>query len=296
MTQHEQIGYLEWRRNLNNITPSDMRIGEDVLLIEGKTYKDMHDRPFKTDVTTCLIYLRGRVRFTINMREFRAKAPCLIIMPSDTIIQTLETSEDCESNIIVMSRAFSDSLFSVQHNLYPLYKQIINNPVMPLGRDLEAVTSYYEMLKRMVIYDLPNKLEAARHLTLALFYAYTGLKHQKQITSTKRERKDEIYDQFIELVREHYKSHREIGFYAEKMYITPKYLSRTIKEASGRTALEWIEEYVIVESKALLYSTNLTIQQIAAEMHFESQSLFGKYFKRVTGLSPRDYRNNLTNK
>jgi AraC-like DNA-binding protein len=294
MTQRKEIGYLEWRRNLNKITPSDMRIGEDVLLIEGKTHKDMYDRPFKTDVTTCLIYMQGWVHFTVNMREFKAEAPCMIIMPSDTIIQTLKTSEDCKSNIIVMSRAFSDSLFSVQHNLYPLYQQIINNPVMPLGKDLEAVTSYYELLKRMVIHNLPNSLEAARHLTLALFYAYTGLKHQKHIASEKRERKNEIYDQFIDLVRAHYKTEREIGFYAEKMYITPKYLSRTIKDASGRTAMEWIEEYVIIESKALLYSTNLTIQQIATEMHFESQSLFGKYFKRVTGLSPRGYRSSLT--
>ncbi len=71
---------------------------------------------------------------------------------------------------------------------------------------------------------------------------------------------------------------------------TAKYLSNAIKEATGRSASDWIDEYVATESKALLYSTTKTIQQIASELHFDSQSLFGKYFKRVTGISPREYR------
>ncbi|MBO5692528.1 MAG: helix-turn-helix transcriptional regulator [Tidjanibacter sp.] len=74
---------------------------------------------------------------------------------------------------------------------------------------------------------------------------------------------------------------------------TAKYLSKAIKEATGRSASDWIDEYVATESKALLYSTTKTIQQIASELHFDSQSLFGKYFKRVTGISPREYRTSI---
>jgi AraC-like DNA-binding protein len=162
---------------------------------------------------------------------------------------------------------------------------------MPLGKDLEAVTSYYELLKRMVTHNLPNSLEAARHLTLALFYAYTGLKHQKHIASTKRERKDEIYDQFIELVREYYKSEREIGFYAEKMYITPKYLSSTTTSLSGMSASKIIDSYVVFQIKLELYMNTRSVKDISKSLNFQSQSFFGRYFKRVTGMSPREYIN-----
>ncbi|KAA6344491.1 Arabinose operon regulatory protein [termite gut metagenome] len=69
-------------------------------------------------------------------------------------------------------------------------------------------------------------------------------------------------------------------FYANKLCITPKHLSKVIKESSDRSAIEWIDSYVMLEAKALLKSTNMTIQQISDELNFPSQTFFGKYFKR----------------
>ena len=68
------------------------------------------------------------------------------------------------------------------------------------------------------------------------------------------------------------------------------YLSTVIKNVSGKTAAEWIDDYVILEAKSLLKSTNLTIQQISDGLNFPSQSFFGKYFKRQTGISPKEYK------
>ena len=74
------------------------------------------------------------------------------------------------------------------------------------------------------------------------------------------------------------------------MFITPKHLSQAIKEFTNRNALNIIEEYVISEAKSMLLSTAMSIQQISDELNFSSQSVFGKYFRRVTGTSPSDYR------
>ena len=95
---------------------------------------------------------------------------------------------------------------------------------------------------------------------------------------------------FTELLERHHKKEREIAFYADKMFITPKHLSQVIKDYSNKTALAFIEEYVIAEAKSMLLSTTLSIQQISDELNFPSQSVFGKYFKRVTGKSPTEYR------
>ena len=94
----------------------------------------------------------------------------------------------------------------------------------------------------------------------------------------------------MELVQEHHQRERLIGFYADQLCITPKYLSKLVKENTGRSAGEWIESYVILEARAMLQSPNMSIQQIATALNFPNQSFFGKYFKRVTGMSPKQYR------
>lgn len=288
----KQISYLQWRARLNEITPSDMRLGEDVLLIEGRTPKEMKDTPFKVDATTCIIYRRGGVRFMVNMKEFWAEAPCMVVLPADAIIATLDVSADIDSDIVVMSRNFSDSLFTAHQNMSPLYKAILDNPIIDLKDvGVQAIEHYYQMLKSLVTRsDSPYALEAARHLTMALFYAFTSGMHTTTALQPKS-RGDEIFEQFVELLRANYKSQHELGYYAEQMCLTPKYLSKAVRMATGRTATEWIDDYVTTESKALLSSTQLTVQQISDQLGFRSQSLFGKFFKRVVGLSPREYRN-----
>jgi AraC-like DNA-binding protein len=83
---------------------------------------------------------------------------------------------------------------------------------------------------------------------------------------------------------------RGIGFYADKLCHTPKYLSTTIKEVSGKLAGEWIDDYVMLEAKVLLKSTNMTVQQTSERLNFATQSHFGTYFKRLAGVSPKEYK------
>ncbi len=97
-------------------------------------------------------------------------------------------------------------------------------------------------------------------------------------------------EEIVNLVKAHFRKEREVGFYAAKLKLTPKYLSKLIRDNSNKSVNEWINDYILLEAKALLKSTNMTIQQISDELNFPSQSFFGKYFKRLAGVSPRDYR------
>lgn len=83
---------------------------------------------------------------------------------------------------------------------------------------------------------------------------------------------------------------RDISFYAEKLCLTPKYLSSIIRDVSGELAGNWIDNYVIIEAKALLISSNLTIQEICYKLNFSTPSSFTRFFKRITGMSPRKFR------
>lgn len=92
-------------------------------------------------------------------------------------------------------------------------------------------------------------------------------------------------------MQKNYKHERSVKWYSDRLCLTPKYLSEIVKQASGRTARQWLMAFVLIEIKSLLRNTDYSIKQIAQEMNFSSQSSFGKYFHHATGLTPKEYRN-----
>lgn len=95
---------------------------------------------------------------------------------------------------------------------------------------------------------------------------------------------------FLEELSKHYLQERSVGFYAEQLHLTPKYLTTLLRSTTGRTASEWIDEYVILEAKNLLKYSTMNIQEIAYYLNFPNQSFFGRYFKQHTGMTPSAYR------
>ena len=96
---------------------------------------------------------------------------------------------------------------------------------------------------------------------------------------------------WVQLVIENYTRERRAQFYADKLGISLQHLSTTVRQVTGRNVLDIIAHVVIVDVKAKLKSTNMTIQEIAYSLNFPSASFFGKYFKRHMGMSPLEYRN-----
>lgn len=88
-----------------------------------------------------------------------------------------------------------------------------------------------------------------------------------------------------------YTKERSVSYYADRLCVTPKYLSQVIHKVSGRFAGDWITDFVILEAKALLKSRKYTIQQVSDKLNFANQSFFGKYFKENVGCSPSKYQN-----
>lgn len=134
--------------------------------------------------------------------------------------------------------------------------------------------------------------EIAKSLFHALFYELGNImnRHAPAVGRQVKTRRDEVFEQFIHLVRDHYKAQRSVTFYADKLCLTPKHLSNVVKGLTGKSAGAWIDDYVILEAKALLKSTTLTILQVSEALNFANQSFFGKYFKQHTGVSPTQYR------
>jgi AraC-like DNA-binding protein len=140
----------------------------------------------------------------------------------------------------------------------------------------------------------PNRFtpQIIQHYCNILFYNCYALYKQKETEQdiVNKKQKEAVFERFIIEVERHFKEQHAIGFYADRLCITPKYLSLLIKEASGKTAADWIREYLVMEARALLKSGRMTAQQVSNELNFADQSHFGNFFKRYTGFSPREYQ------
>lgn len=287
--KRNKVNIFNWQSILENSTENIYTIGNDFILLENPIIPASFDHPFKTDVTAVLILTGGVTKGKINLVSYTTIAPCMVIMPSNQIMEYEYISEDFCGHILVMSNGFSDSL-NIGERL-SVFRSVNENPVFPLTEtELKSILNYLEMMRSATqVTDNPYRLEVAQNLTRAFFYG-GGFYFHKLGKEKEKNKTEKVIEDFMHLLDTHFKQHRDIEFYADKMKLTPKYMSVMVRKHSGKSAGEWINERVIMEAKALLKSTNMTIQQIADELNFSEQSSFGKYFKRQTAMSPKQYR------
>lgn len=266
-------------------------IRDCIMLIEKEGPWSVREHPVKLDNVVAIICMKGEMGGTLDLNEYSAEAPGLFIAFSDMILHNRYFSADFHGMGMVLSKGFWED-FKFDNSLaFPLYRSIKESPFIRLKSDeIESIKDFFTLLQKTIRkHENQNRIEAVKYLTMAFFYGFGYQFHNipDEINKTKQ---DVLIEKFLVLVRDNYRNHRDPKFYAEKLFLTPKYLSRILKQKSGKSAADWIEDYVILEAKALLMASNKTIGQISDEMNFPSQSFFGKYFKRRTNISPREYR------
>jgi len=104
------------------------------------------------------------------------------------------------------------------------------------------------------------------------------------------QRVEEIFIGFIRLLPQHFARHHDIAFYADQLHISTVYLSRVVRQVSGRTVVDYINQMLLMEASFLLQTTQLSITQIADHLHFADTPSFSKFFSRLKGIGPKEYR------
>lgn len=291
----KRIPYREWREGLLEKVPRESRVGTEFLFIESaEGLRPANDGPLIFDVTSAIFITEGSTDISINMKTYHVQAPAIVVLLPDVVIQLREILVRHKSFCLIMSPQFFVNMFNDSVLQTTLYTKLHKDPVISFPRsDARILYMFKDLIAGLMgSLNCEHKLEAARHLTLALFFGYIISKQIADAPKAKS-RTDEIFRDFLSMLREDYGSHREVSHYADRLCITPKYLSSAVKEASGKSPQDWIDEYVVTAAKAMLSSSNQSIDEISLRLNFASLSLFGKFFKRVTGLSPRAYRNTL---
>ena len=215
-----------------------------------------------------VLCLRGEVEASINLTQFKVEAGSFITILPGTIFQIHRMERD-------MHYAIKDS---------PVFK--LKEEAQSLLRDyFELLIKTYQFCVSQLNRSLINHLFSGILMGVSIMY-------KDKTTDTSNLSKAEIISKnFTQLVMQNYTMQRSVAWYAKRLGITQAHLSSIIKQTTGKTCIEIITSMVIMDAKAQLKSTNLSIHDIAYTLNFTNMSFFGKYFKRYVGMSPQEYRN-----
>lgn len=269
--------------------------GEDEFIVTSDVHQpDLFHYPCRLDAVVLAVCNGGHATAEINLTRYEVTPGMSVVSLPENVIQVSHLSEDFQGYVIVVSLDFLRSVQIDLKNVLPLYMQIKNHPCVEFQpRALAEIGRFYELLQQCAD-DTHSKrrTDIIKGLVSALMYKICDELERLAlpVEEVAGNRREALFMQFLDLLTEHHSQQRSVGFYASRLHITPKYMSSLIKEVSGRSAAQWIDEYVILEAKSLLKYSDLSIQEIAYRLNFSTQSFFGKYFKQHTGMSPGQYK------
>lgn len=284
-TIEQLAGFLDDRR---------MTIGKEFIMIRNTFNSDLFRFPCRIKALVGVLCTGGTIHFKRNLGEYSITQGMMFINTPNDIVQVDEIDR-FTATIVMVSEDFIKEMSINLTNLLTMHPIMLESPSRQLtAEELTFFEQLSETLERLILQpETKYKLETIKGIMAALVYRLCDIfidENNHHTTSILRNRQRAMYEQFMLLLNKHHCREHSIKFYADQICISPKHLSAVIKQISGRSAAEWIDEYVILEAKNLLRYSTMNIQEIAYYLNFTTQSFFGKYFKRLTGMTPGQYR------
>lgn len=247
-------------------------------------------QPYRLREGRIVLLLQGQVTIRYNLIEYTVRPSQILVVPIGSIIEIIHVRPDTILRMTGFSPSFTPFARKDEHiEYYWGYKQSL---IIPLSNsELEIADGYFKLIWNTVQAEDFHR-EAVQHLIVAFLHYISYIRREFHSTSDVRiTHQDELFNRFITLVNKYSIRERNVGFYADKLCLTPRYLNTVIRQVSGQTVMDWINQAIIIEAKVLLKHDNLLIYQIADKLNFSNPSFFCKFFKRMTGNTPQEYQN-----
>lgn len=251
--------------------------------------------PIRLKGYSLIFVLSGEITIGINYLSHTLKKNTVMQVYPDDIIEHTAYSADFKGYLIIHSAELKKEIMAMTSGirlqqagqLKKLHtrQELNEEESLRLRKQVELIKSYIPDKEHVYhSYVIKNQI-------INLFFDLDNCRwHRYGDGELGLSRSETLRQRFRELLMEECRIHREVTFYADKLCVTPDYLSKVVREYDGQSAAKWIINAVITETKILLREPDKTISQIAMELNFPDQSTFGKFFKRNTGLSPLEYK------
>ncbi len=262
----------------------------------------------KTHANILCFCTRGAMEITVNGKHYTVGPGDTLVCPSNVLVERPLVSPDFKFTIIALTDSIVRELLANNLDVWnravyvrqALYMKVKNEE----ERDASITTFWHltELIKVVIHSELTlARKEAMRCIAQMFLFFYCS--RQRQIDQQEAKQADEkqpmmmqgrnIFNTFMDMLRDEPKKHQPVYYYAQKLCVTPKHLSFVCKQVAGKTAQELIQNAVIEDIVAYLRDSTLTVKQIAARMGFNNLSFFGKYVRGKLGVSPNEYRRKL---
>ena len=278
--------------NENNIPIVDCPYGDYMIGdASGKLMNEYGRYPCKIKCGVYALLVRGTAHATINVTEYDFQANDVLLLEPGSFLLIREFSEDALVYYVLFSSSFLEkNTFSTHMSLTSMQ---MTNPILHLPDDIASVAKHVVDTLVEASNCQPSQLGPNKmlHIFNLLQTSFAELTRELLHTDTRpMDRKNEIYQEYNQLVMKHYHEWHHVSQYAEAMHLTLPHLSSTIKQASDKTAGDLITDAILTDAKAQLRLTTLQIKEIAISLGFENVAFFNRFFKSHTGLTPKAYR------
>lgn len=269
---------------------------EDMVITPLVMFRELDDLTALIQGVSIGVTVSGTAKIKINGKFHELRPNTLFIFNENTVIEQVKASIRSSGYMITYSRQYLNSIHVDTQDLISIYHGFLDEPCVQVDPEEAAYIHDISKLMRSVLCDYaptPNREKIISSLFAAMFHYVMGILQKHSLPAgndSVSNRTDELFNKFLDLLREYCSTERSVEFYASKMGITPKYLSLILKKKSGRNASKLIDEAVVYEAKRLLKYSGMSINEIALKLNFASQSFFGKYFKQRVGVSPSRYK------
>lgn len=243
------------------------------------------------DSLLAIICLRGRAIFRIRLHEYEIKRGSYLLIGANEPFYIKEHSEDFRIDVVRVG----DSVFDLSYDeilVKRLEKITLQRPTENISnRKLMMFHIIHSYLKVMMKerHDFYRDMVVFEYVKIFLYEACHILDDTSSEVAPRFKERD-ITQRFFQLIEKGFRENRKVEDYATQIGISSKHLAFVIKKTTGKYPSEWLDNYVLMESKRLLRSTDMSIQEISYDLNFSTPSHFGKFFKNQTGTTPKKFR------
>lgn len=271
---------------------------EDVIVISGMPNLP-DNKIYKMDMLLCYAIIKGRMQFNLNGNTNDAVKGDVVICLPNSYIDNYMMSPDLTVHVIGISYAVLQRNLNISKQYWNIVKYIAEHPVITLKDNEWQLMSHYSDLFKIKLAnpDSAYHKETIQTLLRCVFLEISSIvspKLEKETENGTLSHGDQIFARFLSLLSVSEGRERSVKAYADKLCITPKYLSTLSKSTSGRPALSWIHQFAAEAIERRLKYSDKTIKEISDEMNFPNLSFFGKFTKAHLGKSPTDYRRSIS--
>jgi YesN/AraC family two-component response regulator len=260
-----------------------------------KSSEEKFGRPLRSDHFSIGLVIAGEGHFQVNLINYHIKKNSLLLIPFNVIHQLQRVNDEFIVIVVNFSHDFlAQARFSEKHIPSFDFFSSQNNPYLKLQeQEADALHSLMKMLHKLdkPEYEHPFKTEIIHHgFNIFMFEVAALFKRYRPSEQVQLTRKEEILSSFVKLLLQHFREERGVQFYADALYLTPKHLTKMVKELTNKTCGEMIDEIVIIEAKIMLDDLGLSVSTVAQQLQFSDQFFFSKFFKKHTGINPSKYK------